>query len=154
MKSLIHAFKYKNRKDLRQPLGIWMSRYIASAPELKSYEALVPVPLNPKRLQERGFNQAKLLSDIISRHCSMAVWEALERPKETAPQSKLGKKEREENVQDAFQLCKGAQIRGKKLLLVDDLCTTGSTLRSCARILKRSGAQVAALVLARQALGD
>ena len=131
--------------------GRWMADYLSSTIELIASDALVPVPLHPARYRERGYNQAMLLASVISEKSGLRVWEVLERSKKTRPQFDLDFKKRSENVRGAFRLVPGAQVRGKHLLLIDDVATTGSTLEECARVFKASGASgVKALVLARQ----
>jgi len=109
------------------------------------------VPLHPRRLRERGYNQALLLAEGLAPALSLPVWDVLSRPKDTKPQWDLDKESRRRNLAAAFQA--GPEARGKSLLLVDDVCTTGASLEGCGRALHRAGAaRVAAFVLARQTL--
>ena len=111
---------------------------------------MVPVPLHRRRLYERGFNQAMLLCRGIGRHWGLEVAETgLARIRQTAPQIRLTPKEREKNVRGAFAAT-GAGFTGKRVLLVDDVYTTGATVSECSRILMDAGAkEVGVLTVAR-----
>jgi ComF family protein len=113
-------------------------------------DVIVPVPLHADRLRERGYNQAALLAHELARQARLAVDEqTLVRKRATASQIKLDAKQRKENVHDAFY-CSDSSLAGKRVLLVDDVCTTGATLEACAIALQESGAlSVQALTLAR-----
>jgi len=100
----------------------------------------VPVPLHPTRERERGFNQASLLSGLLSAQTSIRSQRVLERVRYTTTQTALDRSERMENLHNAFRLRKNADVRGLRVLLIDDVLTTGSTLSECARVLKRAGA--------------
>jgi ComF family protein len=109
---------------------------------------LIPVPLHPRRLKHRGFNQALLLAQAFPE--APLAREALLRVRHTVPQVQLKPKERRDNVKGAFAVPDPALVKGKNLLLVDDLYTTGATARECARVLSRAGAaRVEVLTVAR-----
>ena len=150
-RALVHAFKYGDRLDLAPLLGGWMAR--AGAELLDGADALVPVPLHWRRLWTRRFNQSAALAAAISRHCGVAVAHgALRRVKATQQQVGLSRSERAGNVQGAFRVAPGAkaEIAGRRLILIDDVLTSGATADACARALMRAGAaQVDVLVLAR-----
>ena len=110
------------------------------------FDALVPVPLHKRRLRERGFNQAELLADGIAQSRSVPVLNALKRMKHGRRQSSLPHNRRRENVKDAFIAV--ANVQGMKLLLVDDVRTTGSTARACAKELLEKGALEVSLLTA------
>src|ERR1700757_2344362 len=101
---------------------------------------LVPVPLHPARQRERGFNQASLLAELLSAQTSLPYKSMLERIRYTTTQTALDRSERMENLHNAFRLRKNADVRSLRVLLIDDVLTTGSTLSECARGLKRAGA--------------
>jgi len=147
----VHAFKYGDRLDLAPLLGGWMAR--AGAELLDGADALVPVPLHWRRLWTRRFNQSAALAAAISRHCGVAVAHgALRRVKATQQQVGLSRSERAGNVQGAFRVAPGAkaEIAGRRLILIDDVLTSGATADACARALMRAGAaEVDVLVLAR-----
>jgi len=105
-----------------------------------NFDLIVPVPLHPTRERERGFNQAGLLSELLSRQTSIRCQRVLERVRYTTTQTALDRSERMENLHNAFRLRKNADVRGLRVLLIDDVLTTGSTLSECARVLKRAGA--------------
>lgn len=109
---------------------------------------IMPVPLHPRRLRWRGFNQAELIAESLSGYLGLAVdSENLKKTKNTKAQAKLNKKQRQENVRDCFSWT-GPDLSGQNIILVDDVATTGSTLNECARVLKANGAgEVWGLVL-------
>lgn len=115
-------------------------------------EAIVPVPLHPRRLKERGYNQSGLLARELGELTNLPViQDCLIRIKEARPQVKASDvKERRSNVANAF-ICQNEKISGKQIILVDDVCTSGATLESCASALKSKGAiMVWGLTLARE----
>jgi ComF family protein len=115
-------------------------------------DAVVPVPLHWIRRRGRGYDQALLLAKDFSRRVGVPVEEGvLRRRRATKPQTELGRDERRENVRDAFEARRPEAVKGRTILLVDDVCTTGATIEACARALKAAGAKrVGALTAARQ----
>ncbi|MGD8997027.1 MAG: phosphoribosyltransferase family protein [Anaerolineae bacterium] len=113
-------------------------------------DVLVPVPLHKNRLRDRGFNQAALLAHQLSKQVHLPVNEhTLVRQRATASQIDLNTEERKQNVRDAFR-CTTSALAGRRVLLIDDVCTTGSTLEACAVALRDGGTRsVQALTLAR-----
>jgi competence protein ComFC len=99
------------------------------------------VPLHPARQRERGFNQAAVLAEMLSAHMSIQMRPVLERIRFTTTQTAFDRAERMENLRDAFRLRKNGDVRELRVLLIDDVLTTGSTLSECARILKHAGAR-------------
>ena len=114
---------------------------------------LIPVPLHPQKLRERGFNQSLLLARGIEKKLNAELdFLSLRRVKYTGTQTGLNIDERRKNVRGAFDLVKGVQFKDRNVLLVDDVATTGSTMNECARVLKKAGcSRVYGLVLARTA---
>jgi competence protein ComFC len=111
---------------------------------------LTPIPLNNSRKRWRGFNQAEVLCQELSKQLILPCISVLVRGKSTKTQKDLKKEQRQKNMQDAFILAKNAAIRGKNIILVDDVTTTGATLQEAAKILKRNGAKkVICLTIAR-----
>jgi ComF family protein len=106
----------------------------------RQFDLIVPVPLHPARQRERGFNQASLLAELLARQSSIPLKPLLERIRYTNTQTALDRSERMENLHNAFRLRKNVDVRGLRVLLVDDVLTTGSTMNECARVLKRAGA--------------
>lgn len=151
LRELIHLFKYDKIKSLVDPLG----RLLASALPLdERFDAVAPVPLHWLRQWHRGFNQSELLARRIARRCGVPLVLALRRRRSTTAQAGLSNTRRRQNVSGAFAVPAGdrwrAEIRSKRILLIDDVMTTGSTAAACAFALKRAGAaRVALLTLAR-----
>lgn len=141
VRRLIHQFKYGHHVYLRHVVGDWLAA-VLDDPRLnpKQFDLIVPVPLHPARQRERGFNQAALLARSLSLRTSLPVWSALERLRYTTTQTAFDRAERMQNLHNAFRLRPGRNVRGSRVLLVDDVLTTGSTLSECARVLKKSGA--------------
>ena len=148
LREAIHRFKYANLRDLAFPLGEMMSTYWRESP--LPAEVIVPVPLHENRLRARGYNQAALLAQVLGQKIGLPISEGtLARVRETLPQVGLGAQERKENVRDAFR-CLDDGLAGRRVLLVDDVCTTGSTLEACSLALRQGRARsIWALTLAR-----
>jgi ComF family protein len=150
-RSLVHAFKYADRLDLAPVMGRWMAQ--AGASLLTDADALVPVPLHWRRLWGRRFNQAAALADVMSQATGVPVEvDLLRRTRATPQQVGLARSERARNVEGAFQVPaeRRAAVKGRRLVLVDDVLTTGATVDTCARALLRAGARdVDVIVFAR-----
>ncbi len=118
---------------------------------LSEYDAIVPVPLHVARLRWRGFNQAALLARPLARRCRLPMETlALRRIRPTTPQVGLGQVERRRNIAGAFAIRRRSSIVGRRILLIDDVYTTGATVEECARVLLEGGARLADVaVLAR-----
>lgn len=151
LRKVVQRFKYGRKVALGKPLG----RLLAAGCEefLPSWpiDLIIPVPLHPRRLRWRGFNQSVLLARQVSRRYAIAMDPfVLTRAKETPPQTQLHEDERRKNVRGAFAVASGKSVDKKNLLLVDDVYTSGATIDECSRTLKRAGAQeVYVLTLAR-----
>jgi competence protein ComFC len=141
VREVIHQFKYARQIHLRHLVARWL-RAALDDERLRdcNFDYVVPVPLHPARERERGFNQASLLSELLSAQTSIPSKALLERVRYTTTQTALDRSERMENLHNAFRLRKNADVRGLRVLLIDDVLTTGSTLSECARVLKRAGA--------------
>ncbi|WP_298272934.1 ComF family protein [Geobacter sp.] len=151
VQELIHRFKYGHKVHLRRPLALLAVEQLSAFVGEASPEVIVPVPLHRARLRERGFNQALLIGEVMARRWGVPlVRDALRRVRPTAPQVGLSAAERRENVRGAFAVAAPGPIAGRRVLLVDDVCTTASTLAECARALRRGGAaSVVAVTVAR-----
>jgi len=148
--ALLYAFKYGGRLWAGEALADWMAGAFHRLPELAGAEALVPVPLHPARERQRGFNQARLLAERIGRASGLPVVEALRRRWNTRAQWRLPRRERRGRLDGAFVLSPDANIRERRVLLIDDVCTSGATVEACAKALRAAGAgSVKAFVLAR-----
>jgi len=147
LRKLIHLFKYGRIQTLSAPLG----RLLALAlPREQDFDVIVPMPLHWHKRWQRGFNQAELLAREIGRRTNAPVRNALRRVRNTASQAGLTSAKRRKNVSGAFQTKRRSTLNGSRVLLIDDVMTTGATAASCARALKRGGArQVTLLTLAR-----
>ncbi len=141
VRRLVHEFKYGRQQHLRHPIAEWLFQTLGD-PRLhgRHFDALIPVPLHPARERERGFNQAELIAEILSRRSGIPLRNVLRRVRYTTTQTAYDRQERMENLKDAFCLRKNADVRDLRMLLVDDVLTTGSTLSECARVLKDCGA--------------
>jgi len=144
----IHLFKYRGKSVLARFLGALL---LGAAEEAGDADCLVPVPLHVSRLREREFNQALLLCDVVGSASGLPVIpDAIHRTRETVPQIGLSKPIRRRNVRRAFACRDPEHILGRRILLIDDVFTTGSTVNDCARVLKRAGAEsVIVLTVAR-----
>lgn len=147
LRELIHLFKYGRVQTLAKPLG----RLLALAvPREQSFDVIVPMPLHWRKRWKRGFNQSELLAREIGRRVNVPVKNALRRVRFTATQAGLTNAKRRLNVSGAFRPRRRPWLDGKRVLLVDDVMTTGATAASCARAIKLAGArQVTLLTLAR-----
>jgi ComF family protein len=155
-RDLVHALKYRGQRHLAEPLAHAAAAALPAAVESESlspaYDLIAPVPLHASRRRERGFNQSELLARHLAETIGPPVLpELLERSRATEAQTQLrGAPARFANVRGAFAV--RGDCRGARILLVDDVCTTGATLEACAAALKRAGAtQVDALVVTRTA---
>jgi ComF family protein len=150
-RDLVHLLKYGDRLDLVKPFAVWMAR--TGDELLREADALIPVPLHWTRLFQRRFNQSAALALAISKRAKLAVIDdALARVRATPPQVGLAREERAKNVHGAFSVEKAsrAKLKGKRIVLIDDVLTTGATANACARVLRRAGAaRVDVLTLAR-----
>jgi ComF family protein len=141
VRDVIHEFKYNRQIHLRRLIAQWL-RAALDDERLHEihFDVIVPVPLHPARQRERGFNQASLLAESLSAETSVPSRPILQRVRYTTTQTALDRSERMQNLHNAFRLRKNADVRGLRVLLIDDVLTTGSTLSECARVLKRAGA--------------
>ncbi|MGI6144464.1 MAG: ComF family protein [Clostridia bacterium] len=141
-RELIHDLKYNGREELARPLGYLMARRVKRLGMARNIRAVVPVPLYYSREEERGFNQSLLLAKAIAEDLGKPLWsEALSREHFHQPQMLLTREERLKNIMGAFKYSSDQQLSGKAILLVDDIITTGATLRACADVLRQAGAE-------------
>jgi competence protein ComFC len=141
VRQVMHDFKYGRQVHLRDVLAGWLADALED-PRLagRRFDFIVPVPLHPARKRERGFNQAELLARALSRTTGIPLHSALQRTRYTTTQTQFDRAERMQNLRDAFRLRRGSNVQDLRVLLVDDVLTTGSTLSECASVLKKSGA--------------
>ena len=154
LKDMLLAYKFNRRIDLgRRLMECALAAFdlaAAASPEFAACEGIVPVPLHPRRLLSRGFNQSRELARLLSARRSLPIWQgALVRVRRTVPQMELAREARAENIKGAFA-ADSKRLSGKSVLLVDDIMTTGATLEECARAMLCAGARrVDVLALAR-----
>ncbi len=147
LRKLVHLFKYSGMRPLARPFGELLKQAL---PLDQAFDVIVPMPLHWFKHWQRGFNQADLLAREIGRKWRVPVREVVRRKKATSPQAGLTNAKRRANVQGAFRVSRGRRLDGLRVLLVDDVLTTGATASACARALKRAGAaHVSLLALAR-----
>jgi ComF family protein len=136
----IKVFKFLCRKYLGVKMGKMMAEVVKAEPRFSPIDIIVPVPISQKNLRERGFNQTEILAAQIGRELRIKTDPyILQRVKETPPQRELSREERQINLLYAFQVQQPGKILNKNILLVDDVFTTGSTSRECARVLLQAG---------------
>jgi ComF family protein len=152
LRQLVHLFKYAGVRPLAGTFG----RFLAQAlPRETTFDVIVPMPLHWFKKWQRGFNQSDDLAREVGKKWNVPVRSVIRRKKATRPQAGLTNARRRANMQGAFQIAgkkvmRGKPLAGMRVLLVDDVVTTGATASACARVLKRAGAaHVALLALAR-----
>lgn len=133
---VILDFKFRNKPWLAEALAAELAPFLPA-----DYDLLVPVPLHPRRMQERGYNQSALLAQAMSRYRGIPWENYLQRVRNTPHQTGLSRNQRLQNLDGAFDLSRKADVADKRILLVDDVFTTGTTLRACAGVLHRYGAR-------------
>jgi competence protein ComFC len=147
LRQLIHLFKYGRVRTLAGPLGKLLARAL---PRERAFDVIVPMPLYWRKRWQRGFNQSELLAREIGRRTNTPIENTLRRVRNTVAQTGLTSAKRRLNVSGAFRAKKNSALDGRRVLLIDDVMTTGATAASCARALARAGArQVTLLTLAR-----
>ena len=134
---LIHGFKYQQKTSLGQRLG----EELIEDKVASRFDCIIPVPLHSVRKRERGFNQSEILAQELSHITHIPVLKkVLKRTRNTKDQTKLTPEERIENVKGAFTLIDPEKVKSKRVILVDDVMTTGATLGECATVLSKAGA--------------
>jgi competence protein ComFC len=142
VRRVILDFKYGRQIHLRHLVASWLFAALEDDRlRAREFDLIIPVPLHPARERERGFNQAALLAELLSAHMSIQARPVLERIRYTTTQTAFDRAERMENLRGAFRLRKNTDVRQLRILLIDDVLTTGSTLSECARVLRRGGAR-------------
>lgn len=155
LKKCIKVFKYNLVTDLAAPLADLLNGYLAYIKDLSpaalDFDLIIPVPLHRRKILERGFNQSEILAKSVSQKYGwQLIVDVFQRQRFTRSQVKLDINERKDNIKDAFKINDKEKVKGRKILLIDDVITTGSTLNECAKVLKAAGAdKVWALVLAQ-----
>jgi ComF family protein len=152
-RDLIHAYKYRNKTHLRRPLALLTIERLSGFIQSRQPDLIMPVPLHRKKLASRGFNQALLLGEILSQRLEIPLdRHNLRRIRWTEPQINLAAGDRRANVKGAFAVHDPALLNGRRVLLVDDVLTTGSTAEECGRVLKAAGVTDVTVITVARAL--
>jgi ComF family protein len=156
LRSLVQGLKFDGKKNLVGLISPLLAETFADSWNREEFDLVVPVPLHPKRIRQRGFNQAALLAgDLAAQMALPCSGSALIRVRHTAPQVGLSDIRRQENVRKAFQCAAKGRIAGQRVLLVDDVMTTGATVESAAQALLEGGAfRVSVITFARTVPGS
>ena len=150
VRDAIIGFKYRDQYYQEARLVRWLTETFDDHARLSEWDALVPVPLYHRRRRERGFNQACEMARGLAAKRKIPVLDCLYRYRETISQTKLERAARWENMSGAFQMKRGFDVRGRNLLVIDDVFTTGATVNACAQVLAKAGAsELAVLTVAR-----
>jgi len=154
LRQVLHSFKYEGKTFLARALVQLLQPCCQEIGQTAAIDFVVPVPLHRTRLRTRGFNQAAILAHHLGRDLKIPVkYQELRRVRQTDPQVGLSRSQRRANVRGAFRIRGAKEFKGKTLLLVDDVMTTGETVNQCAQVLKRHGAKtVFVLTVARTAM--
>jgi len=141
VQKLMHALKYKGRKDV----GIWLGKQLGltllKSGRFNQTDYIVPIPLHPKKEYQRGFNQSALIGQGVEESTGWVLSSLLERTENTDSQTRKNRYDRWENVSGKFRIKKRGNVTGQNILLLDDIVTTGATLEATARVLLESGAK-------------
>ena len=142
IRQAILRYKFNNAINYHKTFASIVVYYLQNIDDIKNVDLVLPVPLSKKRMRERGYNQAELISARIAGHFSIETMsDVFIRHRETKRQSTMDKYERLKNISGAFSITDKNPINGKTILLFDDVFTTGATMNSCAKILIQSGAK-------------
>lgn len=153
VRELIHRYKYGKKVRHSRPLALLAARQLGEFAAAGAADLLIPVPLHVRRLRQRGFNQAVLLGEILAKKWRLPLCrDNLRRIRWTEPQINLTAAARRENVRGAFAVSDPGAVRGRRIILVDDVYTTGSTVAECARSLNRAGAEAVFVVTVARAV--
>ncbi|MBI5118834.1 ComF family protein [Candidatus Poribacteria bacterium] len=141
LRDAIHLLKYRRKRLIAVPLSRLILETVFKEIDAAAYDAIIPVPLHRSRLRRRGYNQSDLIARNLCAVLGATHLPILKRVKDTASFSMLGAQQRRNQIKDAFRTVPDANVKKKRLLLVDDVVTTGATTNECARMLRKAGAQ-------------
>ncbi|MBX9782299.1 MAG: ComF family protein [Chitinophagaceae bacterium] len=149
LQHIIHALKYKNNTEAGLQMGRWMGLQLNNSNRFKHLDALISLPLFPEKEKKRGYNQAAVLCEGISEIINVPVVNNFViRKRYTDTQTKKGRSERWANVDGSFEVTPHHPLTGKRVLLVDDVITTGATLEACGAAVTETGTKLSIAVLA------
>lgn len=154
LKKIINILKYQNRKELAYPLGVLLAMYFKDKLIWNDIECVVPIPLYKDVLKKRGFNQSLFLAEEFKKEAKVSLMpKFLEKMRSTQDQTTLGALKRQKNVEGVFNASK--ECKGKNILLIDDVFTTGATVNEASKVLLEKGAKkVSVLTLAQTPLKE
>ncbi len=145
-RKILHGLKYGSRRSLARPLGKWLGREIMDGRYFDA-DYIVPVPIHESRYRQRGYNQSALLAQYMGREMDLPVYDLLQKTVQTPPQTGLSRRDRISNMRGSFT-CLSLSLQGSRVLLVDDVFTTGATVREASSELIKAGASVFGAVVA------
>lgn len=151
VRKLILRYKFSNKAYLNHFFANRISQNEKTKELLQQYDIIIPVPMHKKKMQKRGYNQTELVANELEKSLGIvARRDILSKVVNTTTQSKLGGKARQSNIQHAFFIKNDKEVEDKKIILLDDIYTTGATSEECSRVLKEAGAmEILVLVLAK-----
>ena len=133
---LVHKIKYHDKREAATELGRMLGRKLMQSVDYQCFSAIIPVPMHPRKQILRGYNQAEMFANGLSEAMNIPVEKtALRKVKMTETQTKKNRFERLENIEDVFELANPSVLKGKNVLIVDDVMTTGATLEACAHAI-------------------
>ncbi|MDO5555756.1 MAG: ComF family protein [Clostridia bacterium] len=143
----IIEYKFQDKAYLYKTFSKIIIKNEKICDNLKKYDIIIPVPIHKKRKQFRGYNQTELISKAIAKHTGLKLEKnILVKQKNIVSQSELSKIQRKENIKNAFIIKKAEKVNNKKILIFDDIYTTGSTVNECSKMLKQAGAEIVGVV--------
>lgn len=135
VQSLIHQLKYRRQKEVGLVIGELFGKDLLNSPYYADIDYIIPVPLHPKKLRIRGYNQSLMIAKGLKISMGIDVFTGLQRKKHSSTQTRKSRYARWENVKDIFEIIEPEKLDGKSVLLIDDVLTTGATLEACATVL-------------------
>lgn len=141
IRGAIHDYKFKGAKNFAVPFGKYVADVLAESLDVTRVDLITSVPLHRARKRERGFNQAEIFAKEVSRLMSIRYAETLKKVKRNKTQHELSQQERVENVKDVYAIIDSEEVKGKTIVICDDILTTGNTMAECANVILKSGAR-------------
>lgn len=141
IRGAIHDYKFKGAKNFAIPFGKYVADVLAENFDITKIELITSVPLHKERKRERGFNQAEIFAKEVSRLMKIQYAETLKKIKRNKTQHELSQQERVENVKNVYAIIDSEAVKGKTIVICDDILTTGNTMAECANVILKSGAR-------------